>query len=319
MNVQWRRLRQTLRAKFGWLITFFAAVGWVLDRLGEEQTAKEWATHLPHLLRFIAEPWVTPVVLAVGLGLVVWALIGPGHSVTFDNKRWLPKAYQPIEIHHEYIVGTCVIIAVILVGSWAVHRARVSVNSQGFTENYPTKDHVTGTVQPPAAKPTEQIVLLKNPLEIIAFRSDYAIALQNDDPKSIFVISLVVVVGTPPMSRSFALEGEIPPGRVYRQELRDGNGITHYRTSRKLADTWAEHMRKVMKLYGACGYELAFFSPNDPSFQQIKANYEQQGASLGYTYAAGILYYRVEGSTTTQEQHIPIAATLVVDNDKCPQ
>jgi hypothetical protein len=118
--LEWKRLYQSIKSRFGWAIALIAFLRWGADLYGEGQVVQEWTSHLPRFLQILSEPWVTPIAIVVGLGLVFWGAWGRG-SVSFDNRRWLPKAYQAVEIPHAYIVGLSVIVALFAVSIWS-HR-----------------------------------------------------------------------------------------------------------------------------------------------------------------------------------------------------
>jgi hypothetical protein len=141
MGVQWRRFHQTLRAKFGWVIAIIGATKWLADWWGRGEVVREWMQHLPHWLHFLSEPWVVPLTIIVGLGMVFWAALDRGGLVGFDNVRWLPEAYRKQRLPHEYIVGFVVIVVVILVGlllhkQFAPEKEAVVV----LSEQHQTKD-----------------------------------------------------------------------------------------------------------------------------------------------------------------------------------
>jgi hypothetical protein len=115
-TLQWNRLYRTLKAKLGWVIVVYGIFVGLADAWGRGQTIHEWFSHLPEFLQFLSQPWVASVAFILGFGLVAWGVVGR-NAATFDNLRFLPKAYQkPFEIPHIYFVGAVMLIAVVLVG-----------------------------------------------------------------------------------------------------------------------------------------------------------------------------------------------------------
>lgn len=157
---------------------------------------------------------------------------------------------------------------------------------------------------------------VKDPLEVVAFRSDYGISIANNEPHSVHVMSLLVKGSLE--TKSFAFGLDIAPGKISKEKIHE-EGIPHVRTLRKLADTWEDHVKKARELYLVCGMQWTFFSASDVSLQQIKDGYTRQNLVLGYKDISGVLYYRVEGSNKTEEQVVPIAETITVNNDTCPK
>jgi hypothetical protein len=123
MAVQWKRFHQTLRAKFGWVVSIIGATKWLADWWGRGEVVREWVQHLPHSLQFLNEPWVVPLTIIVGLGMVFWAGLDRGGSVGFDNIRWLPETYRRKKVPHEYFVGAVVIVAVMITGALLHNRS----------------------------------------------------------------------------------------------------------------------------------------------------------------------------------------------------
>jgi hypothetical protein len=108
---------------------------------------KEWASHLPRFLQLLSEPWVTPIVIIVGIGLIFGALLERDSSATF-NIRWLPTKYQEARIPHVYFVGIAVIVAVLLVGFRAHGRREIIIPLP--SEQHTTVDQVRAEKsQPP--------------------------------------------------------------------------------------------------------------------------------------------------------------------------
>src|SRR3954466_3249303 len=98
--VQACRLYKTLSARFGWVIAAIGVVKWIADWWGRGSVMKEWASYLPQALRFLAEPWITPVIVIAGLALVFWAVMDEAAQLGFDNVRWLPEKYRKKKIPH---------------------------------------------------------------------------------------------------------------------------------------------------------------------------------------------------------------------------
>ena len=151
MSLKWARLVRTVRAKFGWFVTVVASVKWLADWWGRGKVITEWADRLPHWLQFLNEPWVIPVTIALGLGLVAWAVWDPKGSISFDT-RWLPSKYQrKIEVPHVYIVGGAVILVVIVVG-YLSHKYTASRVIIAPSEQHQTSDTLSVTGVPPQQK-----------------------------------------------------------------------------------------------------------------------------------------------------------------------
>jgi len=129
---------------------------------------------------------------------------------------------------------------------------------------------------------------------------------------------LLVKVRIPNETKSYALGFEIQPGKIYKQDIREG-GLQHFRVQGRLADTWEEHFTKASTRYAQCGFQLSYFSPSDPSFLQIRAQGEQWAHPLGYDNISGILYYRVQGFAKTEQSTVPLVVTLSVNDDTCPR
>jgi hypothetical protein len=165
-------------------------------------------------------------------------------------------------------------------------------------------------------KPTAAIKPLRDPLEIVAFRSDYGISIANNGPIRVYVINLFL--HSKYESKSFALGLDIGPGKVAQQLIHE-EGILHVRSSRKLGATWDEHVQMARERYNSCGMQFGYFAPTDVSFRQIKQLYVNQNLVLGYDDISGIFFFRFEGGNKTQEQTVPIEQTIWVNNDTCPR
>jgi hypothetical protein len=187
-----------------------------------------------------------------------------------------------------------------------------------FIQLRPKADNIRDAVRQflGVGSPSRAVQPITEPLEIVAFRSDYGVSIANNGPHSVHVMSLLVkgYVET----KSFALRLDIAPGKVSEQRIQE-EGLHHVRSLMKLADTWEEHIKKARELYSGCGMQWTFFSPSDVSLQQIKDLYTKQNLALGYSDISGILYYRVAASNKTEEQVVPIVETITVNDDTCPK
>jgi hypothetical protein len=150
-GLQWNRLYRTAKAKFGLFFTVIGIIRWLADIWGEGQTVKEWAASFPRIVRLLSEPWIIPIVIVLGIGLIFWGALDRGGSASFDNSRWVPERYKAIRIPHEYIVGACVLFGLLVVGFW-LHRqyARKSPvpeqpkeHEKEIIEQHETKDGVS--------------------------------------------------------------------------------------------------------------------------------------------------------------------------------
>jgi hypothetical protein len=173
------------------------------------------------------------------------------------------------------------------------------------------------TPKEPPIRPRKEVQPVKNPLEIVAFFSNYRIEIYNKGPLTAHVLSLVVETKTPGESKSFGLDLDIGAGQTAEAQTHDSPPFPNYRTTKKLGNTWQEHFNKVQELYGKCGTSLVFFSPSDPSFQQVKDHYLKEQEELGYDDISGTLYYRLQGVDETKAQMVPIAVLTIVNN-ACP-
>lgn len=153
-----------------------------------------------------------------------------------------------------------------------------------------------------------------NPLEILAFRSDYGISIANNGPLPLYVTSLVIK--GPDETKSFGLGLDIGPGKVSEAKIQNDIAFKNFKTLRKIADTWEGQVRKARGIYDKCGMSFEYFSPSDPSFKQVKDFYEGNGQSLGYGDISGMLYYHIRGQD--KEEVVPIVVTIVVNKDTCP-
>jgi hypothetical protein len=146
-GMQWSRLHRTIKAKLGWVFAVYGCLRSLADTWGRGQVVKEWASHLPRFLQLLSEPWVTPIVIIVGIGLIFGALLERDSSATF-NIRWLPTKYQEARIPHVYFVGIAVIVAVLLVGFRAHGRREIIIPLP--SEQHTTVDQVRAEKsQPP--------------------------------------------------------------------------------------------------------------------------------------------------------------------------
>jgi hypothetical protein len=116
LAAMWDRPFRGVRARLGWVVTVIGCFKWLLDSWGRWDAFKELASHFPAASRFLAEPWVTPTIIIVGLGVVVWASLDPGGTIGFDNLQFLPEHYRQKRLPHEYIVGGGIIVFLIVFG-----------------------------------------------------------------------------------------------------------------------------------------------------------------------------------------------------------
>jgi hypothetical protein len=127
--MQWSRLFRSVKARLGWFFTIIAVIKWLADWWGVRAAVRDWAGYFPSVLKFAEEPWITPTVLALGLALIVWAALGRGGSVGFDNIRWLPARYQKTRLPHEYLVGIPLAV-VLVIFAFVMHR----MQGKGFMQ-----------------------------------------------------------------------------------------------------------------------------------------------------------------------------------------
>jgi hypothetical protein len=167
----------------------------------------------------------------------------------------------------------------------------------------------------PAAR---KIIPNKHPLEIVSFDSLHEITIANSGSSSIYVVNILMNVREPNMTTSYSLGFEIEPDKTHTFDLKEKdkeNGT--FRSVAKLADTWKEHLARVTALYQTCGMSLVFFSPSDPSFQQIREHYTQTGRELGYDEVPSVLHYWIHGLQKINDEQVPIVITTMV-NSTCP-
>lgn len=268
----------------------------------------------------------------LGWAALVMGLLGTGALYLWPNERWigwsvfsggvvsgLIWAYLEIGpligdekiLRRIFACGFLGISILVVIGLIWPKRS-VPIVSKPRVEPYPAlPPHLEVEAKP--ANPVNQI---KDPLEIVAFRSDFGISVSNDGPIPIHVLSLVLRHEYE--TKSFGLALDIGPGKISQQLIHE-EGILHMRSSRKLADRWQEHIEKMTESYGSCGTRWIYFAPADPSLQQLKDNYTKQNVELGYNDISGSLYYRLAGAHETKEQVVPLVVTMMVNNDTCPR
>jgi len=254
--------------------------------------------------------------LYLGIFFMILSL-GYGGWELFTSKAAINRF--PFSVRVVFLVALALIIALV---SWphilemtSPHEVAKGHNRQRMVEQKPIEPK-------PESKPSPEILKkpkikpVKNPLEIVAFRSDYGISIANNGPLSIHVLSLIVKGYEE--TKSFALGLDVAPGKIAELKIQ-WERFHHVRTLFRLADTWGNHVRKAKELYSACGIQWTFFAPSDVSLQQIKDLYTKQNEVLGYEEVSSILYYRVEGLTKTEEQVMPVVETITLNDDSCPK
>jgi len=168
------RRYHTVKATLGSALAVISILIRIIDWWGRGKIVAEWIASLPSWLHFLAEPWVIPLVLIVGLGLVFWAAFDRGGSISFDNAQWLPEHYRKQRIPHEYIIGVIVLVAVIVVAVWLHHRVVGSAIDNLATLGWSVKtDAKTGMVFEVSGKPLPNMEksviyfrLLNNPFRL---------------------------------------------------------------------------------------------------------------------------------------------------------
>jgi hypothetical protein len=116
-----------VRTRLGGLFIVFGVAKWVLDAWGRWDALKELASQFPKASRFLGEPWVTPTIIVVGVGVLVWAGLDRGGTVGFDDLRFLPERYRQKRVPHEYIVGGAILLILVLFGFVMHNRGAATV------------------------------------------------------------------------------------------------------------------------------------------------------------------------------------------------
>jgi hypothetical protein len=114
--MRWTRLYKTIKAKLGWFFTACGIIRWILDLWGRGEVIRDIAAYFPSAARLLQEVWVTPTIIIVGVGLIVWSALERGATIGLDGARWLPEHYRRRRVPHEYVVGSGIVLALAIFG-----------------------------------------------------------------------------------------------------------------------------------------------------------------------------------------------------------
>lgn len=169
--VNWPRLYRGVRARLGWAAALIGLIKLSLDTWSRGEILKEWASDFPAIARFLGEPWVSPTIITVGLGVVVWAALDRGGAVGLDNLRFLPEHYRQKRVPHEYIVGGAIVLCLFAFGL-VMHKRVVNHYQVQLQENIRIGADAVGKVRPP---------------EVLLFYQNKRIEIHNPGPATLYL------------------------------------------------------------------------------------------------------------------------------------
>jgi hypothetical protein len=144
---------------------------------------KEWASYFPAVSRLLGEPWVTPTLIIVGLGVVVWAALDRGSMVGFDNLRFLPERYRAKRVPHEYIVGTGIILCLFVFGL-LMHKRVITRYQVQVGVDIPIKDRVATAAE--EQQQQKKPPVKTHPPEVLLIYRDKKIEIHNPGPGTLY-------------------------------------------------------------------------------------------------------------------------------------